>query len=108
MKDINRISLFQVESVAPELIRLLLPGGSCHAVQPDSPAVQPPSTQPWRASARRDSYCEAWRGVAWQTIERDPTNADEWHIYVGEARRVTVARRVVSNNTVHFSTLTQA
>lgn len=55
-----------------------------------------------------DAYCEAWRGVAWQTIERDPTNADEWHIYVGEARRVTVARRVVSNNTVHLNTLTQA
>ena len=65
MKDINRISLFQVETASSDVTRILLPGGSCHA-----------------------------------TIERDTGNIDEWHIYVGDGRRVTVARRVVAANTV--------
>mmetsp|Transcript_26219 Transcript_26219/g.41043 ORF Transcript_26219/g.41043 Transcript_26219/m.41043 type:complete len:235 (-) Transcript_26219:168-872(-) len=64
VKDVNGISLFQVEGLNTPTKRLLLPGGICHAV-----------------------------------IERG-LDEDEWHIYVGEERRVTVLRKVVANNVV--------
>lgn len=65
VRDINGISLFQVDGILTSTRRLCLPNnGGCHA-----------------------------------TIERGAVE-DEWHIYVGDERRVTILKRIVSNQPV--------
>ena len=45
-------------------------------------------------------------GTVHATIER--SSGEEWNVYVGDERRVTVVRRVVANNTVFLVQLHSA